>query len=318
MNPPPFLISFPNAESLKAALQPDVREAYWSQVEHLIAQGFPPAVSVRVLACLFGFSSNFVGALRRRPHRYYRTFVIRKGKKQREIHAPKVALKVIQKWFSFHLAEKLKFDDAVYGFIPGRSAPQAAAVHSGATWVYSLDIANFFPTTSQQRVAAALTGIGYQAHAAEFVSTLCCYLGNLAQGSPASPVLSNLVFSPYDKLLQQIAAETGSRYTRYADDIVFSGTGEPPANIAEHVRKVVTDAGWAISEGKERLAVLPNRLKVHGLLVHGQTPRLTKGYRNRIRAFTHLMQKGKVSPDDVPRFAGHLSYAKSVQNLNLE
>ena len=315
MNPPPFLISFPDAESLKTALQTEVRDIYWPEVDRLIQMGLPPAVSVRVLACMFGFSSKFVGALRRKPYRYYRTFVIRKGKKRREIQAPKVALKVIQKWLGFHLAEKLRFDPAVYGFISGKSAPQAAAVHCGATWVYSLDIANFFPTTSQQRVAAALAGIGYPTHAAELISTLCCYGGYLAQGSPASPVLSNLVFSPHDKFLQQIALETGSRYTRYADDIVFSGTNEPPANLAERVRKVVTDAGWTVSEGKERMAVLPHRLKVHGLLVHGQKPRLTKGYRNRIRAFTHLTQNQKVKPEDVPRLNGHLSYAKSVQNL---
>lgn len=314
---PPFLVSFPDAESLKAALQNDVRDAYWADVERLIERGLPPAASIRVLACMFGFSSKFVGALRRKPHSYYRTFVIRKGKKRREIQAPKVALKVIQKWFGFHLAQKLRFDPVVFGFVSGKSAPQAAAVHCGASWVYSLDIANFFPTTPQQRVTEALTGIGYSAHAAELMSTLCCYLGNLAQGSPASPVLSNLVFSPNDKLLQQIAVDTGSRYTRYADDIVFSGTGEPPENLAECVSAVVTGAGWTVSKGKERMAVLPHRLKVHGLLVHGEKPRLTKGYRNRIRAFAHLTRQGKVKPEDVHRVNGHLSYAKSVENLTI-
>jgi RNA-directed DNA polymerase len=316
VNPPPFLISFPDAESLQAALEPNVRDTHWPEIEQLIEKGFPPAVSVRVLACMFGFSSKLVGAMRRKPYRYYRTFIIHKGKKKREIHAPKVALKVIQKWLSFHLAQKLQFDAAVFGFVAGKSAPQAAAVHSGAEWVYSLDIANFFPTTSQQSVTTALNGIGYSPHAAELISALCCYLGNLAQGSPASPMLSNLVFSPHDKLLRQIAESTDSRYTRYADDIVFSGTGDPPANIAELVRKVVTDAGWKVAEGKEHLAVLPHRLKVHGLLVHGEKPRLTKGYRNRIRAFSHLLQHGKVRPEDVPRLTGHLSYAKSVDSLN--
>jgi RNA-directed DNA polymerase len=316
VNPPPFLISFPDADALKAALLPDVRDKYWVDIETLLAKKLPPAVSVRVLACLFGFSSKFVGAMRRNPTKYYRTFIIRKGKKKRVINAPKVALKIIQKWLSFHLASQLTFDPAVYGFVSGKSAPQAAAVHSSAKWVYSLDIANFFPTTSRHSVSTALHGIGYSPHAAELISDLCCYLGNLSQGSPASPVLSNLVFSPCDELLRQIAEVTGSRYTRYADDIVFSGTGAPPANIAELVRKVVTDAGWQVAEGKEHLAVLPHRLKVHGLLVHGEEPRLTKGYRNRIRAFSHLLKHEKVSPEDVPRLTGHLSYAKSVDSLN--
>jgi hypothetical protein len=312
VNPPPFLISFPDKQAFKAALQPDVVAAYWSEAERLIDTQLPPAVSVRILACLFGFSSKFVGALTRKPERHYRTFIIRKGKKRREIHAPRVGLKVIQTWISHHLAAALKFDDCVYGFVPGRSAPQAATIHCAANWVYSIDIANFFPTTSAQRVASAIQRIGYSSHAASLVSTICCYQGNLAQGSPASPILSNLVFAPFDALLTQIANETRTRYTRYADDIVFSGTGEVPIGIEERVRSVITEAGWRLAEGKEHLAMLPHRLKVHGLLVHGQKPRLTKDYRNRIRAFRHLLETGRISADDEQRIRGHLSYAKSV------
>jgi RNA-directed DNA polymerase len=313
--PPPFLVSFPDKKSLEEALLPDVRKLYWDDVERLIQKRLPPAVSVRILACLFGFSARFVGAMRRRPERYYRSFVIEKGKKRREINAPRVALKVIQKWIGHYLSEEVKFADPVYGFVQGRSAPEAAAVHCGATWVYSLDIKDFFPTTSQMRVAAALCNIGYPAHAAELISALCCFQENLAQGSPASPVLSNLVFMPFDQILQDLAVVMKSRYTRYADDIVYSGIGTPPDGIAERVRKVVVEAGWAVSKEKERLAILPHRLKVHGLLVNGDLPRLTKGYRNRIRAIEHLTKAGKVRLEDVARFQGHLSYSRSVRNV---
>jgi RNA-directed DNA polymerase len=316
VNPPPFLVSFPDKASFKASLAVDVLALYWSDIERLIDQGLPPAVSVRVVATLFGFSSKFIGALIRKPERHYRTFVIRKGKKRREIHAPKVGLKVIQKWLSWHLDQTLKFDDEVYGFVPGRSAPMAATVHCGARWVYSLDIADFFPTTTAQKVTSALQGAGYPDHAAAFVSALCCYGGNLAQGSPASPVLSNLVFRPSDVELKRIAAETASRYTRYADDIVFSGLGDPPSGLAERVRSVIEEAGWKVANRKERLTQLPQRLKVHGLLVHGSTPRLTKGYRNRIRAITHLLRHDKVNDKDIALFRGHLSYAKSVEKLS--
>ena len=315
MNPPPFLVSFPDKSSLKVALSPEVVAAYWTDVERLIDAGYPPAVSVRVLSCLFGFSASFVGALSERPERYYRTFLIRKGRKQRKIHAPRVGLKVVQKWLGCHLARALSFDDCVYGFVAGRSAPLAAAVHCGARWVYSLDIADFFPTTSAQRVAAAIEGIGYPSHAASLVSALCCFEGHLAQGSPASPVLSNLVFRPFDERLKQIAVETSSRCTRYADDVVFSGAGDVPSGLATRVRSVITEAGWTVAEEKEHLAKLPHRLKVHGLLVQGTEPRLTKGYRNRIRAISHLTNSEKVRGEDVARFQGHLAYAKSVERI---
>ena len=163
----------------------------------------------------------------------------------------------------------------------------AAAAHCGARWIYSLDIANFFPTTSMRDVAEALEQIGYPPRSARLVASLCCYKEHLAQGSPASPVLSNLVFSQWDQRLTEIATETHSRYTRYVDDLVFSGTQSMPKNLKTRVHPVIDETGWKIAEGKEHIATLPHRLKVHGLLVHGTAPRLTKGYRNRIRAISH-------------------------------
>jgi RNA-directed DNA polymerase len=139
-----------------------------------------------------------------------------------------------------------------------------------------------------------------------------------SQGSPASPVLSNLVFSPLDKKLKSIASEKKLRYTRYADDVVFSGVGEPPSGLAEEVKAVIEVGGWKVAHEKECLARLPHRLKAHGLLVHGKSPRLTKGYRNRIRAFSHLLKHERVKGEDIPRFLGHLSYAKSVDKLSKE
>jgi RNA-directed DNA polymerase len=299
VNPPPFLISFPDKAALRAALLPDAIDKYWNDCERLIDSQLPPIVSVRVLSCMFGFSAAFVGAMNRRPERYYRTFEIRKGKKVRTINAPKVALKVIQKWFAHHLSAKLQFSDCVYGFVPGRSAGLAAFRHCNADWVFSADISDFFPTTPQNKIVPALQGIGYPEHGAVLIARLCCYAGNLAQGSPASPILSNLVFSPLDESLEALALSIGATYTRYADDIVLSGRGESPENLATAVGQIIEDGGWTVAKEKVVMAKRPNRLKVHGLLVHNDRPRLTKGYRNRIRALKHLSANMKLKPDGV-------------------
>jgi RNA-directed DNA polymerase len=311
---PPFLVSFSTVEHFLKALPEDVRGSYAQDVQQLCAKGLPPIVSIRCLATLFGYSSRFTGALYQRSEKYYRTFTIPKGKKRRIINAPKVALKVIQKWFGFHLAETVKFESCVYGFIKGRSAIDAATLHCGADWVYSVDISDFFPSTPLRRVAAALIDLGYPPHGAELIAKLCCYDGGLAQGSPASPILSNLVFRAADADLISIAKKYHLCFTRYADDVVFSGKGDFPSEIKTLVRAAIESRGWKLAEAKERLANRPNRLKVHGLLVHGEKPRLTKGYRNRIRAFKHLLAKEAIDPEDVARVMGHLSYAQSVDN----
>jgi hypothetical protein len=313
VNPPPFLISFGSVEHFLKAIPEDVKVLYAQDFQALCQKKLPPVVSVRCLATLFGYSAKFTGALYRQSEKYYRTFTIPKGKKRRTINAPKVALKVIQKWFGFHLAEVANFDGAVYGFVKGRSAVDAAALHCGADWVYSVDIENFFPSTPLATVADALVGIGYPQHGAEIIAKLCCYNGGLAQGSPASPVLSNLVFRDVDTELAELAKAYKLCFTRYADDVVFSGKEEFFDEIKPVIRKTIESRGWKIAEAKEHLAKRPNRLKVHGLLVHGEKPRLTKGYRNRIRAFRHLLAKNAIDDDDFARVMGHISYASSVE-----
>ena len=102
-------------------------------------------------------------------------------------------------------------------------------------------------------------------------------------------------------------------FFRSKPNIVFSGKGEFPEQIKRSVKNVIESRGWKIAEAKEYLAKQPNRLKVHGLLVHGEKPRLTKGYRNRIRAFRHLLAKEAIDSEDFARVMGHISYANSVE-----
>lgn len=316
MNSPPLLVSFYGLEQYLTALPIAARTEFESQIRRLVEMGLPPVVSARCLGVLFGFSGEIIGAMMRRTMRYYRHFVIPKGRGKRHIYAPRVALKVIQKWFGYHLASAIKFDPCVHGFVKGRSAVQAAMKHCAATWVFSADIQDFFPSTLKAIVESAIESLGYPQHGAKLMTALCCYGDGLAQGSPASPVLSNLVFRQADKELTQLACDFGARYTRYADDIVFSGTAEVPAQLDVKVIQIIECHGWKIAPKKQWLARLPNRLRVHGLLVHGDVPRLTKGYRNRIRAFKHLMAAGRVSDKDIQKIKGHLAYAKSVDAFN--
>lgn len=313
---PPLLVSYSNIDEYLTALEPELREQYEAEIVRLFKAGFPPIVSSRCLAVLFGFSTNFVNAMSQQNWKYYRTFSIKQGKKEREIQAPKVALKVIQKWFSHHLTEALTFDNCVFGFVKGRSAVAAAAQHSNAKWVYSVDIENFFPSTPNDIILKALIDIGYSEKAAELMTGLFCYNDNLAQGSPASPVISNLVFKDLDIKLEKIAEDNQLRFTRYADDIVFSGTDDFPEIIKNKITNLFDHTCWQLSAEKEYLSKQPKRLKVHGLLVHGDKPRLTKGYRNKIRAYKHLIAAGKIKDKDMLRIIGHIRYAESVDKHN--
>lgn len=312
---PPLLVSYSTVDDYVSALPSELREQYEVDIRSLVEKGLPPVVSSSCLAVLFGYSVKFVHAMHAKNFKYYREFSIKKGRKTRKIQSPKVALKVIQKWFGYHLVKAIPISNNVFGFVPGRSAVDAAKRHCSSKWVYSVDIENFFPTTYEDVVKDSLLTLGYSQKAVNLIVPLCCYHRSLAQGSPASPVLSNLVLQDIDVKLGNIANMRDVVYTRYVDDLVFSGSNEFAEDIKKEISELFDTTGWNLSKEKEHFAnsTIGQRLKVHGLLVHGEKVRLTKGYRNKIRAYKHLIKTGKVKEKDASRVLGHINYADSVE-----
>ena len=285
-------------------------------IHKYFALRLPPVTSLNALSVMFGYNPGFVWSMIENTNRHYRTFTIPKGRKRRIITAPKVALKIIQKWLAVHISQKWESPDDVFGFVPGKSHIQAASRHLGAKWIVSADIENFFPSVSRKRVEQALRQLGYQdSFSLNAISSLFCYKSGLAQGAPSSPVISNVVLNTLDENLSNFAKTNGCTYTRYADDIVFSGSEGSPEELLEQVCTLITEDGWTISNSKKYVARIPSRLKVHGLLVHGDHLRLTKGYRNRLRAYRHLLSVKKVQESDIALFQGHLEYERSVEQF---
>ena len=314
--PQPLLQSryfiFETHSDLIAALIPEITGDEGKEIDRLASLSLPPITSREALATMLGVSPGLVWSLQNRPLRHYRVFEITTGKKVRTIQAPRIALKVIQKWLSVQLNPHYIPPNHVFGFVPGRSHIDAAAMHCGATWVYSVDIKDFFPTTPASLVVASLAKIGYNVISARLIAELCCYNGFLPQGAPTSPLLSNLAFAQVDESLSMLAKKYSLTLTRYADDVVFSGQELLPEGLSDEIQKIFASLPWSLAEHKTEFSQSPNRLKVHGLLVHGNNPRLTKGYRNKIRAYSHLLKNDKVMQKDIHKIRGHLNYLKQV------
>lgn len=310
----PFFL-FTSADEFNKAMGINSSFAEFEETARLIGLGLPPISSRTALATMFGINPGLIWSFEKYPYHYYRTFEIKKGKsgKVRVINAPKVALKIIQKWLSVHLEKIFEPPTHVYGFVSGRSHIDAAISHCGSRWIFSADISDYFQTTPIALVAKSLKRIGFSIEVAILLAKLTCLNGNLAQGSPASPVLSNICFKSFDESLAEISAWYGVKMTRYADDIVFSGQGDFPTELAADVKQLFANGPWKLSAEKTQLATLPRRLKVHGLLVHSSHIRLTKGYRNKVRAYRHLLASEKIKETDLPMVRGHLHYADFIE-----
>tara|TARA_Y100000588_G_scaffold324772_1_gene358129 strand:+ start:1763 stop:2722 length:960 start_codon:yes stop_codon:yes gene_type:complete len=318
MNAAPLLVSFNSMNKLLESLPLSQVEKYQQNIQFLYEKSLPPVVSVPCLAVLFGYSTDFVYALSKSQYRFYRSFQINHGKKSRTIHSPRVALKVVQKWLGHHLSSAISFDEHVCGFIKGRSFVDAAKMHEGARWVYSVDIADFFPSVSSEQVSEALVSIGYLPESSELIANLCTLDNVLPQGSPASPVLSNLVMQGIDRELLCLADKHGLKVSRYADDIVFSGTDAFNDELPQALDRLFEQSSFSLNRDKTFFADAEkgHRLKVHGLLIKDDQVTLTKGYRNKIRAFKHMLAQGKVCEDDMPRLLGHIHFSELIARKN--
>ncbi len=279
-----------------------------------LRSSFQSVTTANALSVMTGFNPGFIWSLINRPGRHYRVFSIPKGNSCRQIEAPRAGLKTIQKWLSFHFVRKWRPHDAVRGFVPGKSHITAARIHVAAEWVISVDIDNFFPTTPECEIRAAFTAIGYRTiESLEVLLGLCCYKRRQPQGAPTSPVLSNIALDRIDRSKSREAERYKVKFTRYADDIVFSGKGNPPEGLLESVDGIFSGTPWMLSDQKRTVAQLPGRLKVHDLLVHGEKICFTKGCRNRLRAYNYLYNAGRIPKKDIARIRGHLNYGSQLK-----
>ena len=161
------------------------------------------------------------------------------------IEAPKPFLKAVQRRLLETLLYQAHPHEKAHGFFPGRSILSNATEHTGKAWVLSCDLKDFFPSTKQTKVEAVLKrfhGFGEEARAA--VLRLVCRGGALPQGAPTSPHLANLAFFQGDEELSDLADAHGLAYTRYADDMTFSGDALPD-DLEEKIEEIVDRAGQA-------------------------------------------------------------------------
>jgi RNA-directed DNA polymerase len=148
------------------------------------------------------------------------------------ISAPDKRLKFLQRKLADKLTELYRPRNPVHGFVAERSVKTNALVHLHRRFVVNIDLKDFLPTISQNRVEGMLSSLGIDARVAEIIARICCNNGHLPQGAPSSPVLSNMICFRLDKKLMGIAKEARCIYTRYADDITLS-SHQPPTALFE-------------------------------------------------------------------------------------
>lgn len=229
--------------------------------------------------------------------------VVKKSGALRRIDAPFDGLKSIQRKIASLLSSAYQPPNQVHGFVEGRSALTNAIPHVGRTWVLNLDLADYFPSINFGRVRGMLRAAPYLiADApATVLARICCFKNSLPQGAPSSPVLANMVTRALDTRLRKLAYQRRVTYTRYADDVTFSGHSKsPPLALArlvdgkyqcgDELQSAIVDSGFALNVAKFRVQVGNMRRQVTGIVVNEHC-NVRRQFVREIRAMLHAWDK---------------------------
>lgn len=262
----------------------------------------------------------------------------RPGRLPRLLEVPGARLRAVQRTVLREILSLIPLHDAAHGFVPGRSALTGAERHTGADVVIALDLTTFFTSVTAGRVYGTLRREGLPEAVAHSLTGMCtgsapprtitamppggsvdersAYRAALArphlpQGASTSPALANLALRRLDSRLGGWADASGAVYTRYADDLAFSGGAELARRADAFVRgvvRIVADEGHRVNRRKTRVRPRSVRQTVTGIVVN-ERPNATRREFDRLKATLHnCAEHGAASQNRAghPDFRAHL------------
>lgn len=265
------------------------------------------------------------------PVWHYVRFTIPKRRSgERVILAPKRELKAIQRHILDEIVGRVPGSEQAHGFVPGRSIVTNAEVHVGQNVVLNMDLKDFFPSITYPRVRGVFISLGYSFAVGSTLALLCTgrervayerdgkplYISigerHLVQGAPTSPAISNLVARKLDRRLAGLAASKSFNYTRYADDLSFSGAAlDDTLRILDVAQRIIADEGFAPHPDKIRIYRQSSRQIVTGLVVNNRV-NVPRTLRRQLRAILHQAQHTGLEAQNTN---GHPHFRAYLQGL---
>ena len=287
-----------------------------------------------------------------RQHYNYR-WVAKRAGGYRLIEAPKSRLKAIQREILCGILDGVPPHCAAHGFRSGHDTQTFVSPHVRQCLVLRLDLRQFFPSIGRAQVAAIFRALGYGEHVASLLARLCTNAVpdaiwyaeelrgtsrearerrmlsryHLPQGSPTSPALANLAAYSLDCRLQGLAESAGGRYTRYADDLLFSGDesfARGAKRLATAIATIALEEGFEVHYRKTRLMRQGVRQHAAGLVLN-EKPNIDRRDYDRLKAILHncvrhgpTSQNHRADPYFRVSLQSHIAYVRQVHRAHGE
>ncbi|MES2669741.1 MAG: retron St85 family RNA-directed DNA polymerase [Pseudomonadota bacterium] len=272
-------------------LREELIERHGTYADRLLKAKLPIIFEWHHLAALLGVSLEYVASVTNASECHYRTFSIpKRAGGQRDIEAPRAALKRCQRWILDNILSKVVVSAAAKGFVRRTSIKDHARAHIGSQVLLKMDFENFFPSITKGRVISLFRSLGYSDSVSFYLASFCCMREHMPQGAPTSPAISNIMCRRFDLRLSKLCGSRGWRYTRYADDLAISGKDVFFA-ATRIVSKIAEDEGFSINNDKTKMYSGSGRKILTGLVLGEEKLSVTRSYRRSVSQQSHYVAK---------------------------
>jgi RNA-directed DNA polymerase len=277
-------------EATKMGYSPQDIENCLDYAETLFSNDAPVIYDSTHLSKLLGYKKEYLKKAALHSKYFYRDFeILKKNGNKRQISEPLPSLKEIQHWILKNILYKRPVSPFAKAYKPNVSLIENLRFHKNQPKVFTLDLENFFPSITIESVEKVFFSLGYTKAVSDLLSRLCTRDGSLPQGAPTSPYLSNLIFEDADTNISEYCVKQKIRYTRYADDLSFSGDFDEN-ELLDKVTEAVAKLNFKINTSKTKLMTANQRQTVTGIVVN-QKLQVVFHKRNELRQAMYYIQK---------------------------
>lgn len=247
------------------------------------------------LAGDLGFSARTLYGVSYHRASHYQTVRIPKANGEyRELHVPDALLKSIQRRILSVILDREAISPYATAYRYGGGIAKNAAPHVGKPVVLKLDIRHFFDRVIYPLVKdRAFPADRFSESNRVLLTMLCMYRDALPQGAPTSPAVSNIIMREFDDTVGAWCARQQIAYTRYCDDMTFSGDFDPKP-VIQKVRQELQKMGFFLND-KKTVVVRDGQKKLVTGVVVNQRLRAPAEYRRNLRQELYYCRRFGVS-----------------------
>lgn len=209
---------------------------------------------------------------------------------KRILYMPDALLKGIQRNILNHVLYGMHISPYAKAYYKNAGILENAKPHVNKRVVLKLDIKDFFGSITFQMVKERIFREEYFPESISILLTILCgYKGVIPQGAPTSPMISNIILREFDEIVGNWCKESNIVYTRYCDDMTFSGTFDKN-DILSFIKQELALLGFQLNDKKTKLFTLNQRQMITGIVVNEKL-NTTREYRKNIRKEIYYCKK---------------------------